>query len=120
MGSRTPSPIPADETRQLQSAEGPGLTEEQYALFRDYLDSRHADGGMADMDVFEKAGVKWWMKGFANELPISVTMAPINWGPVSEANLRAVNYVIYDKIVQIMDKARNAEYPNISIAKLRS
>jgi ABC-type glycerol-3-phosphate transport system substrate-binding protein len=51
----------------------------------------------AEMDVFEKAGVKWWMKGFANELPIAVTMAPINWGPVSEANLRAVNYVIYDK-----------------------
>ena len=51
----------------------------------------------AEMDVFEKAGIKWWMKGFANELPISVTMAPINWGPVSEANLRAVNYVIYDK-----------------------
>jgi hypothetical protein len=22
-------------------------------------------------------------------------MSPINWGPVSEANLRAVNYVIY-------------------------
>jgi len=51
----------------------------------------------ADMDVFEKAGIKWWMMGFANELPIAVTMAPINWGPVSEANLRAVNYVIYDK-----------------------
>ncbi|UCE53682.1 MAG: extracellular solute-binding protein [Desulfobacterales bacterium] len=50
-----------------------------------------------DMDVFEKAGVQWWMKGFANELPISVTMAPVNWGPVSEANLRAVNFVIYDK-----------------------
>ena len=27
----TPSPIPADETRQLQSKEGPALTEEQYA-----------------------------------------------------------------------------------------
>jgi hypothetical protein len=24
-------------------------------------------------------------------------MAPINWGPVSEANLRAVNFVIYDE-----------------------
>ncbi|CAB1056667.1 hypothetical protein D1BOALGB6SA_1404 [Olavius sp. associated proteobacterium Delta 1] len=50
-----------------------------------------------EMDVFEKAGIQWWMKGFANELPIAVTMAPINWGPVSEANLRAVNFVIYDK-----------------------
>ena len=28
----TPSPIPADEARQLQTAEGPALTEEQYAL----------------------------------------------------------------------------------------
>lgn len=32
-------------------------TEEQYALFRRYLDARHADGGMADMDVFEFAAM---------------------------------------------------------------
>jgi biopolymer transport protein ExbD len=31
----------------------------------------------------------------------------------------AENEVLYDKIVQIMDVARAAEYPNISIAKLR-
>jgi len=31
----------------------PGPTSEQYALFRDYLDSRHSDGGMADMNVFD-------------------------------------------------------------------
>ena len=49
------------------------------------------------MDIFEKAGIGWWMQGFADELPIAVTMNPINWGPVSEANMRAVNYVIYDK-----------------------
>lgn len=48
-----------------------------------------------NMDIFEKAGIKWWIQGFANELPISVAVSPINWGPVSEANLRAVNYVIY-------------------------
>jgi biopolymer transport protein ExbD len=34
--------------------------------------------------------------------------------------IAAENQVIYDKIVQIMDKAREAEFPNISIAKLRS
>jgi len=50
-----------------------------------------------EMDIFAKAGIEWWMQGFANELPISVAMAPINWGPVAEANLRAVNYVIYDE-----------------------
>jgi len=32
-------------------------TEDQYELFRRYLDARHADGGMADMDVFEFAAM---------------------------------------------------------------
>ena len=38
-------------------ATSPWATEDQYALFRSYLDSRHADGGMADMDVFEFAAM---------------------------------------------------------------
>ena len=32
-------------------------TEVQYALFRRYLEERHADGGMADMDTFEFAAM---------------------------------------------------------------
>ena len=35
----------------------PWATEAQYELFRRYLGSRHADGGMADMDVFEFAAM---------------------------------------------------------------
>ncbi|EKE45115.1 Arginyltransferase [Oceaniovalibus guishaninsula JLT2003] len=35
----------------------PWATEDQFALFRRYLDSRHADGGMADMDIFEFAAM---------------------------------------------------------------
>jgi arginine-tRNA-protein transferase len=31
----------------------PKPTAEQYSLFRDYLDSRHPDGGMADMSVLD-------------------------------------------------------------------
>ncbi|NIZ62904.1 arginyltransferase [Sedimentitalea sp. CY04] len=38
-------------------ATSPWASEDQYALFRQYLDSRHADGGMADMDVFEFAAM---------------------------------------------------------------
>ena len=38
-------------------ATSPWATEDQYALFRTYLDARHADGGMADMDVFEFAAM---------------------------------------------------------------
>jgi arginyl-tRNA--protein-N-Asp/Glu arginylyltransferase len=41
-------------TRNARSA---WATEEQYSLFRTYLDARHADGGMADMDVFEFAAM---------------------------------------------------------------
>lgn len=32
-------------------------TDEQFELFRRYLDHRHADGGMADMDIFEFAAM---------------------------------------------------------------
>ena len=38
-------------------ATSPWATDEQYELFRKDLDSRHADGGMADMDIFEFAAM---------------------------------------------------------------
>ena len=41
----------------VRRATSPWATEDQYELFRSYLDSRHADGGMADMDVFEYAAM---------------------------------------------------------------
>ena len=44
----------ANLTRRATS---PWATEDQFELFRRYLDSRHADGGMADMDVFEYAAM---------------------------------------------------------------
>ena len=40
-----------------RNATSPWATEEQYSLFRRYLDTRHAEGGMADMDVFEFAAM---------------------------------------------------------------
>ncbi|MCB1343215.1 MAG: arginyltransferase, partial [Pseudooceanicola sp.] len=40
-----------------RKANSPWATEDQYELFRRYLDARHADGGMADMDVFEFAAM---------------------------------------------------------------
>ncbi len=43
-----------DIRRQATSA---WATEDQYDLFRRYLDARHADGGMADMDAFEFAAM---------------------------------------------------------------
>lgn len=52
------------QKRILKRAEGlrrnatsPWATEDQFSLFRRYLDQRHADGGMADMDIFEFAAM---------------------------------------------------------------
>lgn len=48
----------ARKNRSLKrKAVSPWATEEQYDLFRRYLDSRHRDGGMADMDIFEFASM---------------------------------------------------------------
>lgn len=43
-----------DLMREVTSA---WATQEQYDLFRRYLECRHADGGMADMDTFEYAAM---------------------------------------------------------------
>ena len=43
--------------RLVRRPTSPWATEAQYELFRRYLDARHADGGMADMDMFEFAAM---------------------------------------------------------------
>lgn len=55
------------------------------------------EDSMAMLPDLAGPAVASWLQGFADELPKSVAQAPINWGPVSEANLRAVNFVIYDE-----------------------
>ena len=41
----------------VRNATSPWATEDQFSLFRKYLDDRHAEGGMADMDIFEFAAM---------------------------------------------------------------
>ncbi len=55
--SRTHRKIVKATTHLRRNATSPWATEDQFALFRRYLDVRHADGGMADMDVFEFAAM---------------------------------------------------------------
>ncbi len=55
--TRTQRRINRRNAHLRRSSNAPWATEDQYALFRDYLDSRHADGGMADMDIFEFAAM---------------------------------------------------------------
>ncbi len=41
----------------VREGSAPWATEDQYELFQNYLNARHQDGGMADMDVFEFAAM---------------------------------------------------------------
>ena len=57
-----------------RNATSPWATEDQFALFRRYLDARHADGGMADMDVFEFAAM-------IEETPVRSRVVEYSRGP---------------------------------------
>ena len=57
-----------------RNATSPWATEDQFTLFRRYLDSRHADGGMADMDIFEFAAM-------IEETPIKSRVIEYTRGP---------------------------------------
>ena len=70
----------ADIVREAMS---PWATEDQYALFRTYLDKRHADGGMADMDIFEFAAM-------VEETPIRSRVIEYTRGERDEKELTAV------------------------------
>ncbi len=55
--NRTQKKILRKNSHLRRNATSPWATEDQYQLFRRYLDTRHADGGMADMDIFEFAAM---------------------------------------------------------------
>jgi arginyl-tRNA--protein-N-Asp/Glu arginylyltransferase len=55
--SRTQRKMMRRNAHLKRNATSPWATEDQFALFRRYLDFRHAEGGMADMDVFEFAAM---------------------------------------------------------------
>ncbi len=55
--SRTHKRLIKANAHLRRNATSPWATEDQFSLFRRYLDARHADGGMADMDVFEFAAM---------------------------------------------------------------
>jgi arginine-tRNA-protein transferase len=69
--------------RLRREATSPWATEDQYALFRAYLDSRHAEGGMADMDIFEFAAM-------IEETPIRSRVVEYSDGTGLDRSLAAV------------------------------
>jgi arginine-tRNA-protein transferase len=55
--SRSQRRVAARNAGLARGIGSPWATEAQYALFRRYLDARHASGGMADMDLHEFAAM---------------------------------------------------------------
>jgi leucyl-tRNA---protein transferase len=55
--SRSQRRITARNAALKRANSTPWATEDQYDLFRRYLDHRHAEGGMAEMDIFEYAAM---------------------------------------------------------------
>ena len=55
--NRTQRRIAARNAHLRREITSPWATETQFALFRRYLAARHANGGMADMDIFEFAAM---------------------------------------------------------------
>ncbi|OYU17203.1 MAG: arginyltransferase [Rhodobacteraceae bacterium PARR1] len=55
--NRTQKRVMKRAAQLTRNPTSPWATEDQFALFRRYLDNRHADGGMADMDIFEFAAM---------------------------------------------------------------
>ncbi len=80
----------ADLTRR---ARAPWATEDQYELFRAYLDDRHADGGMADMDVFEFAAM-------IEETPIKSRVVEYNAQPEGNAPRGALTAVCLTDVLE--------------------
>jgi len=66
-----------------RTATSPWATEEQYALFRRYLDLRHADGGMADMDIFEFPAI-------IEETPVKPRVTQYRQSPATPGSVRAL------------------------------
>jgi len=125
--SRSQRKVMARGAQIMRQTTSAWATEEQYDLFRRYLDARHADGGMADMDAFEFAAM-------IEETPIRTRViqykrpAP-NAGPRDEADLIAVTltdifddglsmvYSFYDPDLESLSLGTYAILDHIALAR---
>lgn len=81
--SRSQKRVIKKNARLQRRATSPWATEDQFNLFREYLEGRHATGGMADMDMFEFAAM-------VEETPIRTRLIEYTEPGESEPALSAV------------------------------
>ncbi len=76
-----------------REASTPWATEGQFQLFRAYLDARHADGGMADMDIFEFAAM-------IEETPVRSRVVEYYEPPEPKEQTRALSAVCLTDVLE--------------------
>lgn len=105
-----------------RNATSPWATEDQFSLFRRYLDARHADGGMADMDVFEFAAmieetpIKTRVIEYTHKTPEGQSLAAVSLTDVFDDGLSMV-YSFYDPTLQDLSLGTYAILDHIAIAR---
>ncbi len=81
--SKSQKRVEKRNTSLVRRTRAPWATEEQFELFRTYLSQRHADGGMADMDVFEFAAM-------IEETPIKTRVIEYSAPPAPDEQARSL------------------------------
>jgi arginine-tRNA-protein transferase len=92
-----------------REATSPWATEDQYALFRRYLDSRHSDGGMADMDIFEFAAM-------IEETPVKSRVVEYSAPPAQPGGRRVLTAVC---LTDVLDDGLSMVYSFYDPARVR-
>ncbi|MDG2295338.1 MAG: arginyltransferase [Paracoccaceae bacterium] len=102
----------------IRKANSPWATEDQYELFRKYLNARHATGGMADMDVFEFAAMieETPIRTRVVEYTIGNALAAVSLTDLIEDGLSMV-YSFYDPMVAARSIGTYLILDHIALAK---
>ncbi|MAS44834.1 MAG: arginyltransferase [Rhodobacteraceae bacterium] len=84
-------------------AVGAQATEDQYELFRRYLDHRHADGGMAEMDEFE-------FSAMVEETPVRTRVVEYRRAPDREAGERGPDVLVGACLTDVLSDGLSMVY----------
>ena len=104
--SKTQRRIMKKNSNLKRHSGSPWATEAQYDLFKTYLNSRHANGGMADMDIFE----------FAAMMEVTPVTSQVTEYTTGIDTLEAVCLTdIFDDGVSLVYSFFNTEFPKKSL-----
>ncbi|MGM0583174.1 MAG: arginyltransferase [Pseudomonadota bacterium] len=101
--SRSQRRIMSRNADLARHAAGPVATEDQYDLFRRYLDTRHADGGMAEMDAFEFAAM-------IEETPVRTRVVEYRRPPDREAGERGPDILVAACLTDVLSDGLSMVY----------